>query len=529
MSSTPEIPRTVKFSPYGKPINKSLLTPCRQIGLSRKRKTPNSLTKIPLHSIDSSVNESIASPVTPLTHNKSTKSDSKECSINQLNKRPKRDVKENKDRTAKKCLTQNFQSTLQEEKEIATKQEITLENVPLNENILTPVKCLVDDTKNMQVISQSSSRTKSSKSAKTLKNVKVSLERLSDEDIESYNNALKENFDKNGSSSEEKSEEIIKVKKRKPAVLSSDDEDFEDLSDMKNKHCKKLPSYNNEEKMKISENISGGNNNVGKLNLEKKLSCDGENKSFDSESTVLNKDHLLKIQQENNEILASDFQTLSGSSANSGKSNNENQEDKILTKKTIFSDNDEDFENITNNKKKLTLSRKESLDKKQKSKEEKNKSKVLKTTYSDEKCSKVLKQTKSITNILDDEEDAFTSTPERDKNEKVTLIEKIKTLENEVKVKRKKVEDLRQAQIYKTKHNIEELKNLTNVWREGCVKGLHDLLAKLQMHGPINMSTLLNNLNIPNEIAKRSIKLELSEEKKENLKDDSQDFQMSPD
>lgn len=582
MSSTPEIHRTVKFSPYGKPINKSLLTPCRQMGLSRKRKTPSSLTKTPLNISISSLNESFTSPVTPVSHNESIKSETKECLGNQLNKKSKREIRENKDRTAKKCLNENFQNTLQEETEIVKKKEKTFNSCPLNvkglmentkniqivsnkdanknneqgakkclddnfENMLQKKKEIdiqpeitftndalnyttlttinsLEDTKNMQVTSQRSKRMKCAASEKTLRNVKVSLEKLGDEDIESYNNYTKKTLNKNkhksSSCSEEESEEIIKVKRRKPAVLSSDDEDCDGFP-KKNMYSKNIPSHENED-MIIRENCSS------QPNFEKNMINNAEHTPIDE-----NKENLKsvsvpnEIQKENIECITSDTELLSGSSINSEKGN---QENKNLMKKTIISD-DEDFEDIANNKNKLTLARKVSVGNKQNSKGEKKKSKALKTTISSEKEFKVLKQTKSVTSVIDDDEDAFTSTPERDQNEKNSLIEQIKTLENEVKVKRKKVEDLKQAQIYKTKHNIEELKNLTDIWREGCVKGLHELLTKLQMHGPMKMSTLLHNLNISYEIAKTTLKLELSQGKKDEntLKNNSEDFQVSPD
>nr|CAI5867466.1 unnamed protein product [Callosobruchus analis] len=77
----------------------------------------------------------------------------------------------------------------------------------------------------------------------------------------------------------------------------------------------------------------------------------------------------------------------------------------------------------------------------------------------------------------------------------------ITDLENSIKEKKKRLEDLTQASIYKKKHNVQELYALTEIWKTGCESGLKCLLKQLQSHGPMNMATLLEKLHIPPEVA----------------------------
>ncbi|KAG5872338.1 hypothetical protein JTB14_023605 [Gonioctena quinquepunctata] len=136
----------------------------------------------------------------------------------------------------------------------------------------------------------------------------------------------------------------------------------------------------------------------------------------------------------------------------------------------------------------------------------------VKTTEIPEAClgsKKNICKKSSFVDNLEDEEDAFTSTPDKEKNEKRYLIEKIYILENQIREKRKKLENLKQASVYKAIHNIEDLGKLTEKYREACVEGLRGLLSQLQAHTSISMPTLLHNLHIPGEMV---TKLALSEE-----------------
>ncbi|KAJ3643203.1 hypothetical protein Zmor_025927 [Zophobas morio] len=87
-----------------------------------------------------------------------------------------------------------------------------------------------------------------------------------------------------------------------------------------------------------------------------------------------------------------------------------------------------------------------------------------------------------------------------DSKDKFPSTEDIQNLEKQVNEKRKLLDDLRQAEIYKKKHNLKELQELTARWKTGCILALNDLLPQLQQHAAIDMATLLKNLHIPPEM-----------------------------
>lgn len=72
-------------------------------------------------------------------------------------------------------------------------------------------------------------------------------------------------------------------------------------------------------------------------------------------------------------------------------------------------------------------------------------------------------------------------------------------LEKRIAGKKQYLEELKRAEVYKKAQNVDELKNLTNLWKKGCESALRDLLKQLQQHCQINMETLLNNLKVPKD------------------------------
>lgn len=100
------------------------------------------------------------------------------------------------------------------------------------------------------------------------------------------------------------------------------------------------------------------------------------------------------------------------------------------------------------------------------------------------------------------EEDDFTSSPTDDKFNRKKIIADIKKLETDIKKKKEIVTNLKQAEIYKNKHKIEDLNKLTDVWKNGCRLALFDLLKQLQAHGPIEMSSLLKKFKVPDTMVK---------------------------
>lgn len=124
MTSTPDIisRTTNKLSPFGSGINKSLLTPCRRIGLSRKRKT-NSTVKTLLDkeypNSDVSFGES---PITNSVCNEMSIDNTPKCSkvevattssvekANRVLVQSRKDAKSSKTKVCRKKLEQSFAS-----------------------------------------------------------------------------------------------------------------------------------------------------------------------------------------------------------------------------------------------------------------------------------------------------------------------------------------------------------------------------------------------------------------------------------
>ncbi|XP_044267423.1 uncharacterized protein LOC123013128 [Tribolium madens] len=75
--------------------------------------------------------------------------------------------------------------------------------------------------------------------------------------------------------------------------------------------------------------------------------------------------------------------------------------------------------------------------------------------------------------------------------------EEVQKLEKIVREKERLVEDLKRAENFRNKHKVTELKELTALWKSGCVSALNDLVPQLQPYGVTDMATLLQNLNIP--------------------------------
>lgn len=76
----------------------------------------------------------------------------------------------------------------------------------------------------------------------------------------------------------------------------------------------------------------------------------------------------------------------------------------------------------------------------------------------------------------------------------------IKYILDRISNKEKYLDSLKQSNIYEKLHKVDEIKQLTLLWKNGCIKALSDLLEQLQSHGTIDMNILLRNLNIPSSI-----------------------------
>lgn len=79
--------------------------------------------------------------------------------------------------------------------------------------------------------------------------------------------------------------------------------------------------------------------------------------------------------------------------------------------------------------------------------------------------------------------------------------EMVKAIENRIKIKENKLDGLKRAEVYLKKHKIDELNALMVKWKGGCCEALKDLLGLLRSHGDdIDMMGLLKMLNVPEKM-----------------------------
>ncbi|RZB39907.1 hypothetical protein BDFB_010452 [Asbolus verrucosus] len=76
----------------------------------------------------------------------------------------------------------------------------------------------------------------------------------------------------------------------------------------------------------------------------------------------------------------------------------------------------------------------------------------------------------------------------------------INKLEKQVQEKKRLLENLNQAEIYRKLHDVDKLQELTVTWKRGCISALNALLTHLQTHADIDMAMLLNNLRVPKKL-----------------------------
>lgn len=93
--------------------------------------------------------------------------------------------------------------------------------------------------------------------------------------------------------------------------------------------------------------------------------------------------------------------------------------------------------------------------------------------------------------LSDDDFEFLTCTP------KETKMKNLDCLQREVEEKRQILEELKRAKLYKKMHSAEDLKQLTERWKYACIEALQDLLKQLNMHSYMSMEMLLKKLNIP--------------------------------
>ncbi|XP_060535565.1 uncharacterized protein LOC132707660 [Cylas formicarius] len=106
----------------------------------------------------------------------------------------------------------------------------------------------------------------------------------------------------------------------------------------------------------------------------------------------------------------------------------------------------------------------------------------------------------------DTEEDIiFTHDPQVEENSysRTNLLASINLLKSEIARKNETLLKLKQAEVYKNKHDKNELKELSLRWLEGCKLSLSDLWVQLKEHGPMSMDYLVTKLHLPQDIIDR--------------------------
>ncbi|XP_050499941.1 uncharacterized protein LOC126880197 [Diabrotica virgifera virgifera] len=474
-----------KLSPYSNRISKSLLTPCRRVGLSRKRKTPSSITKFlsnDLNNSKCSLLEETISETTPINKKSNVTRKSKVVFDSHKETTSENSEITKTEHRAKKSLNNCFKQETYVPSEIYKEsiEHINSSNKVVNISNEEPVN--VDEC------------------SVSLINKDYETESLLHHPLD--NNGVEKT---NGTIC--KSLNLLHVKNDSSIELDSISCEFTDLKDqMVNiEYCKEnisekgiksntFKKNHNEVRDEINEQV---NTDVGcdlkvQENLAKLKPHEKPILAEKNESNVIKncKIYISKLSEE-------DIATLKGDPTSIPLSDEEEEE--IITvkkkKKTILLDDDDEDDDFHGYSKRIY--QKVNTQSPKKSKEKK--------TSNEKKTSKEKRKMRRISSIasvstIEDDDDAFTSTPDREKNEKQDLIVRIKELENIIRDKKTKVDNLRRASVYKSKHNIEELKNITEKWRQGCISGLNGLLNQLQTHGPIDMPTLLRNLQIPNEV-----------------------------
>lgn len=119
----------------------------------------------------------------------------------------------------------------------------------------------------------------------------------------------------------------------------------------------------------------------------------------------------------------------------------------------------------------------------------------INTRYEEEsdRSSPLLSKTSKRKLVLDSSDDEAN---DASKSDSLLSPKSLKDLQQSVKEKENRLAELKQAEVYKKIHNVEELQQLTTMWKIGCQVALRDLLVKLQEHGPMTMPMLMQKFNI---------------------------------
>lgn len=419
----------------------SLLTPCRQVGLSKKKSTPSSNSVAALLNSSNPSNISLNSPISRSPNDSSVNFGK---NGNLKNSTPKNNI-------VNHCRRVGLSKT----KINQLNKSVDLNSTPKNKSYveikLSPKNKLSDsvEVKNsppIQITTQAEIHSDPSCKAKTKKSSKRLLDHYGCSETLSVISPHEKKF---------KSDNLSDIKN---LGINDKDESFKNefklIENNKSEKCKQ--DINNDVKIisnlayDIIKNVpketietSDKNKNCDSKNIKIKTKCDG-NDDDDFLCTKLNKN--IKDLSKHKKLKSKT------------KSDSEISKNKLKPVKKVLSLNDANKNNFENSK-------------------------------------DPHKNTKNKISSLDDfdEDDFFTSTPEE--NIKMRL----NNLQEEINRKKAKLDDLKRVKLYKKIHNIPELKKLTLLWKNGASLAVQDLLKNLNQHTEINMTSLLAKLNIPED------------------------------
>ncbi|CAH1115175.1 unnamed protein product [Psylliodes chrysocephalus] len=527
MSTTPGS----KLSPFGNSIRKTLLTPCRRVGLSRKTKTPNSINKLLSQTPVSNTKLSDQqSNITPVNKNKTPiKRKSLVELANPMEKSCKLEDNVKSKPNAKKSLNECFNSK---------ESELKSNTIPTEPTDEKNIKQVVTSKKNSKKCKKNSEHENIDNESKKNSNVK-DIKKIEQIGVDCKKVIPKE-YDINTKNEQNTSDsEALEIKTVAQVHVGSiqNDQNFYGLvsdhdyhkkditnEDTKNPVCKEIFKENISNKKMVqcfeletnNSSTSTSSSPIVRKPCKNRILSDS-----DDDFTILPPENAKNKNESNNKNILVERSTSINNECverirdcKIGLQNLSEEDMNIIKNKTkkknkkfiLSDDSDDDFCPKSSMKIKKSMS-----EMKLKTKTSSNSSTGKtdsgpgdkKSTENHSKSKNFSKTVISQLSFDDEDEDAFTSTPDREKNEKRELIEKIKDLESKIKIKKQKVDNLNRASVYKSKHNVNELKQLSDTWRQGCVLGLNELIVKLQNHGPIDMTTLLRNLRIPDEMVAR--------------------------
>lgn len=495
-------------NPYiGKPISKTLLTPCRRVGLSRKIKTPSSVSS----------NKS-NDPVLGITPRKDVESPSASSQANN----------ETKESVILENLTNSvYIQKKNDETNVSNDIKITEKPVVTNEkkkrrNIS---KCLNKDEDHKKTSESSVEKKKIENLESSRERVTKSLlseENYTEENIggfEEFHKAKKENIANSLPLNKKKKRTIRPLSEEIPSSQSSTEETLAVLC-TKNK----ITDFEEFPEAKRKKNDSSGGLNKSKKRTICPLMSEEENLA-DFQESQAEKDKISNspLLKKNKKGIIRLFSEETPSMQSLTKTTKKKLV--VLCEKNQIEEKCSQNSSSSDEPLATYLQSSENLIAKFDQKEP-QKSPTEKTIIKNKKFPRSLSLKKMCSDLYEEVEDVSTSNLRGYKLKKnsipVNLCEKscvsidltsdelvpqinpaeIEKLETEVEKKRQLLQDLKQAGIYQKTHDVENLRKLTNTWKNGCISALHDLLPQLQQFGVENMdmAKLLIKLRVPQNL-----------------------------